>query len=444
MEHFRILTQQPHAEVGPDGSTGVEINEHSRGYSFTSDDGSFLLGLRSLAPGQRVRLVALADGLREDVIDTASVRPVDGIAASAPLQFRLTAPRALAVRVVEDGPGHRPVADARVTVRDINPRVAGAFDWARARSGEHRPVSLLTDTQGWARFGGLFLNDGIVLVEKEGCGRGRRFWTAGEKTMVVPVASKEAVIEGRVFDETGAPVDKATVWLKWADAFPYEEGNIEHSRAQTTLTVEDNGRFRFDQLPPGAYALRVARRCDGPIDARYVDEFVLQAGQSIQVTYPDDAVANNPGRWLAEGTEAAEDQALRDKLTGAWYQRTRSGSGAPVLSVYDFREDGSFDRWIYKGEHGTVHADGSYSPGPAHRFHDTGFYKVEAGSVRIAFEAGSTAVFTAVMFPEDDRLILGRANVPADLEQTYRRAKDLDRILAEGEAMSQPSTEGAR
>ena len=440
VRNFRILTQRPHAR-GDRGNmvSGMEINEYCRGYSFTSDDGSFVLAKywRDGEPGMRVRLVALADGYGEAVADMAMIHPNDSVAVRKPVLLRLAPQRRLAVRVTEQGSYGRPVAGALVTVRDANPALEGAFKWGGAHHSSERPVSLYTDDQGWARFTGLSLGEGMVLAEKEGFARGRRFWGGPEKVLTVAVVAEEAVVEGRALHADGKPIERGTVALYWADSFPYDGDNSNHDNLLMSLTPEDQGQFRFDQLPPGAYALKVSQRSDGFSSAKYGDEFQLGAGDHFRVTYPGDSILNNPRRWLNLATGDPGDIVLRQRLIGTWYRDGFLDSGASLRTVWSFGENGDFDLWIFKPADERTYADGTYSSSDAFSAHDAGLFRVEGGSVRVAWERGGFRTYTRVKFPAPDTLVLLKTwRSPA--EQPFKRTDQLDRLLREGVRMSRP------
>ena len=438
VRNFRILTQVPYTNIDSSYWAPIEINEEYRGFTFTSDDGSFGLTAPGWQPGQRVRLTVVVDGYGEAVVDLATVQRPGSPSTTRPIVLRLEPTGQLAVKVTQKGLLNRPVSAARVTVREYNSNLEGAFDWHSARSPVHRPTTLFTDNQGWARFTGLSLAQGVVLVEKNGYGRKHVSWNTGENRLTVPVVQEEAIIEGQALDAERGPIEKGTVWLRWADTFPYDYANPDHSMFHAELKPEDQGRFKFNQLPPGGYTLTVTSqdKNGGPTYHRYADEFTLKAGDLLQVTYPDDAIANNPDRWLAESTGDPGDKALREKLIGAWYRDGFSGSGAPVRTVWHFGENSGLELWFFKPPNKRVYADGSYSSSEAWSAYDVGMFKVEAGSVSIAWENGGLLRYTKVEFPDPDTLVLVRAGQRA--EDPVKRTDQLDRVLREGVIMSRP------
>ena len=368
----------------------------------------------------------------------AMIHSSDTAALRRPVLLRLAPERSLAVRVTEQGASGSPVAGALVTVQDSNSALEGAFDWGRAHSSSYRPVSLYTDDQGWARFTGLSLGEGMVLAEKEGFARGRHFWGGDEQALTIAVVAEEAVVEGRVLHANGRPIERATVTLCWANTLPYDYENPDHDRLLTDIMPEDQGRFRIGLLPPGAYELKVSKGTDGIWTNEYADEFQLETAEHLRVTYPDDSASHNPRRWLYVPTEDPGDIALRQKLIGAWYQDQYWEDTSSRRIVWDFREDGHFDRWVFSPEHDWTYADGTHTWQGATSWQSRGLFRVENGSVRVAWkQPQGFRNYTRVEFPGIDRLILLKSWQSPD-EPPYIRTNQLDRLLREGEWMSGP------
>lgn len=116
----------------------------------------------------------------------------------------------------------------------------------------------------------------------------------------------EAVITGKVVDEAGEPVRRATVsLLALARAEP--DGVQPPARTRGTAMTDDRGAYEFDNLPPGDYRIRV----------------------QAQVWY---AVAAQPERPGAS-EEPAPDPSLDIAYPLTWYPGTSDANEAETISM---------------------------------------------------------------------------------------------------------------
>lgn len=116
----------------------------------------------------------------------------------------------------------------------------------------------------------------------------------------------EAVITGKVVDEAGEPVRRATVsLLALARAGP--DGVQPPARTRGTAMTDDRGAYEFDGLPPGDYRIRV----------------------QAQVWY---AVAAQPQRPGASD-EPAPDPSLDVAYPLTWYPGTSDANEAETISL---------------------------------------------------------------------------------------------------------------
>jgi protocatechuate 3,4-dioxygenase beta subunit len=398
VRNFCVLTQLPHTDGG-DG--GFEINDFGIGFSFTSDDGYFAMTRPEWKPGAKVRLVAVADGFGQASPEQVTIRPPSNVGSRQPdVLLPLSPAGRLSVRVMRRGTPSTPLAGARVTLRDAHPGGAGVFDWQDAHNRAYRPVSEYTDDRGWAQFENLSLNAGMVLVEKEGCGRERMDWNLREERTSITLAHNEAVVEGHVLDANDEPLSTGSVSLRWANSeSSYDLSSRDHNRIYVKFTDTHPGHFRVDQLPPGEYVLKISWLDRQNGEHAYSDEFTLNAGDVMTVTYPDDAISENPDRWLARSDENAEDQTLRKAIVGTWTRDGLTAKGAGVRTTVRFTEAGGFERWILAKDTA---------------LHDKGLFKVDAGTLRITTDAGGLITYTVVELLNSDTLSLGRIGLPPE------------------------------
>jgi hypothetical protein len=429
VRNFRVALEFPRTNY--DSSTCITALSSLTGAHFTSDDGTFILAGPSdvLPPGKVARVVAYADGYSKGVCERVTIDALDSAPA---LTLQLGHPKTLSVRVTEDGAAGRPIEGARVSVFDRFPGLLGtSFKWNKVKYPSTRCGTTFTDVQGRARFPGLPVTEGSIVVQKEGYGRRRVEWRGGEGVLGAAL-HPECTIEGLVRDELGRPEERYNVWLHYCAQGVFDLDNPEHEQFQTVVRrfetwfkPEDAGRFRFDQLPPGNYSLLVS--------CGYSDEFTLEPGETLTVTYPDDSVADNPDRWLAERVGDPKDEALRRKLIGSWYRDYISERGRRHRSIYSFSEDGRWERWGFAEEYRQVFADGTYTHSGAHSRYETGYFKVQEGCVKIVNDStGGSLTYTIVDFPDRDTLVLGSGT---RTEPPLHRTDELYEVIRGGEAL---------
>ena len=353
VHNFRVLLQWPHALDETSLRPFMSIDFWIRGFSFTSEEGDFILGVPGVTPGQLVRVVALADGYSQGVADAVPVTPFGAVCSGRALALRLRKIQTLSVQVIEEGGRGRPVGGALVTVSDVTPWSDEAFRWHSADMW--RPVSAVTDSQGWARFQNLELTAGTVTAKKDGWGRGHVEWRNGESSLSVAL-STECVLSGVLLDApsfaNGRPVSVGLVKLDRLPDGIYELKNAAIESFENAIKPNDNGTFHFVKLPPGYY--RLATHWWKASDGQGVscgDEFLLQPGDTLTVTYPDDSVFQNPGRWLSERTGDDQDEEMRQSLIGTWYHDILHSDGTSHRAVYDFSEDGRTERRLLYPDH---------------------------------------------------------------------------------------------
>ena len=416
---FRILVQWPHNYQDPEERPQISIDSWTRGFSFTAQDGEFVLGIPAMRPGHVVRVVAMAEGYGQGVCDMAPVHPLNRLPSTEALVLRLGATRELNVRVVEDISGAKPIEGAQVRILDVHPGVGDVFQWGSTQLW--RSVALMTDRQGWARFANLEMTEGAVTADREGKGRARAEWRNNERKLLL-VLSHACIVEGTVLDTVrsanGRPVPSGFVKLDRLPEGVYDPHNKTSECFEVTIKPEHHGEFRIEELPPGYYRL-TAHWWRRPYqeNVSYADEFTLEPGEVLTAVYPDDCAFNNPDRWLAEKSEDPGDEGIRESLIGTWYHDMVLSDGTIHRAVYHFADDGSsMCMKFYQGRSLALTMPG--------------YFKVYNGSLKTV-EQGRAPYDTDICFTDPGTLLLGWMSS----EPPLKRAASLEQAVREGEAL---------
>jgi hypothetical protein len=210
------------------------------------------------------RISALAEGYGQADVDRVEARPLTELPPADELTLKLGPAHALGVRAT--GPGGAPVASARVTLVNGDPRLDSNFMWGYHDASWEDMVRARTDDDGWARFRDLTFGEATVLVQAPGLGRQRVGWRKGQPELVVTLAP-EARADVEVLDEAGKPAPGVGVSLLSAPGDQYPAAAV----------ADEPGRYRVDQLPGGDYTINVFRR-DGP--GAIPEKLRLDPGQS--------------------------------------------------------------------------------------------------------------------------------------------------------------------
>ena len=444
---FRVLVQHSFEEVDPSASIdGVYIGIHYDGFSVSSEDGTFHIASDGFEPGKAARIIATVDGYGEAAVDPATVLPLARLRNETPLVFRLRRASRLTVKVEKGGAGGSPIAGVHIRVCEVNRRIDNRFKWGD--SLPYRYISQVTDERGEARFTEVPFAEGIVVAEGEGLGRVRRDWHSGQRRLSMAM-SPEAFIEGTVLDDGGKPKPKASVRLTWAES---DEGSGRRPEVNTLyekVRPDDKGKFRFSQLPPAEYKVLIdlvdgslEQSLPGKAFSKLNDSFSLAAGQAMTVTYPADSVQNNPGRFLARPAEA-EEMALHKRLIGAWrFDYTFPENGSRTMCVEVFEDDGRWERWTYVPPF-VQYIKGIPAPCNGCKRHDWGMFRIVDKTIEVVYDTDSTSAggfsVPGLRFRTADEFTCAPGWKGAESVKTYRRVADLDRVLAEGEAMTAES-----
>ncbi len=383
VRNFRILTRTLPRDTGLPTANGMEINEFSRGYSFTNDDGVFTLASPRLEPGTYLQLVASVARYKDAIAEPVLIHATKDLGRVPETVLRLGMLKNLRVRVIQAGSTNTPIEGAKVVVQDITEHwLKQPFDWRQMDATMWRPVSATTDASGWATFDDIIHEDGIVLVTHPKYGRVRAMWDGNEPQLELTMECA-AVVDGLVTDEKGHVPPNLAVRLTWCPAPPFEHQDFERSsETWWDASPRDDGHFRFEQLPPGCYILKSTywpnRKYDHTDAIRDNTEFFLEPGQTLSVRLPEDSIQNSPDRWLASGGQDACDQQLAARLVGAWENRyALPDLGMQAHIVLVLYENGRYEQSLF----GT---------GADSALEDSGYYRISGGRLeRITDQGGS-------------------------------------------------------
>lgn len=264
---------------------------------------------------------------------------------------------ALRGRVLEaDGTPH---ARAAVTIDPV-----GYLSWAEPTTGPGR-VSVFADDDGRYEARALVPDVHYQLdVATQGGGPPERrvpvLLRPGEVRELDVRLPARLVLRGRVLDESGRPVEGATVSLASRDTSEVSSWGFERVLRARSDTASD-GAYRFESVPAGAHALVVEARHD-PTDeeadavagrarleldlpetgAEFVCDVTLHRGESIEGFVRDEtgaAVANcvvflsasGGGDSTADTTEAGGAFVLRGLARGSYVLRAQGSDGRVSL-----------------------------------------------------------------------------------------------------------------
>jgi hypothetical protein len=217
-------------------------------------------------------------------------------------------------RVVKDTPPETYRIRGVVVDAMTGAPVAGAELWT---SGEVE-VRTMADGQGRFAFEGVEkgkypLNATAPGYVKEGYNQHGSFFTGiavgsgQDSEHLVFKLHRQAVIYGRVTDERGDGVRRATVWL-FAEIVQYGKHGVT---VQTQMQTDDLGAFRFAHLLPGKYYVGVmARPWWAETGVKYQAKVQVESGNGVVTRFPQNAGLNDalfdvvyPVTYFAGATE---------------------------------------------------------------------------------------------------------------------------------------------
>jgi protocatechuate 3,4-dioxygenase beta subunit len=263
IRNFRILVNSPLERHADDQSGRYFAGYCGMGVHFTSDDGSFVL--TGVGAGNVFRIMAIADGHGEAVVDRVKSVPINRLSTTKPAVLRAGPPLALRVRAVtSDG---KPIAQARVTLVNGQVGLDQSFSWGYHDASWEDMVRTRTGADGWARFPALSFGVATVLVQAPGYARHRFDWRNGQKELTAELAP-EAVVAGVVRDGAGQPIKECYVTLSSGSG----------DQISASVGRSDKGRFRVTELPAGSWTLSI-RGADGRATL-HEDKIVLKGGET--------------------------------------------------------------------------------------------------------------------------------------------------------------------
>jgi protocatechuate 3,4-dioxygenase beta subunit len=263
IRNFRILVNFPHERHADDQSGGYFAGYCGMGVYFTSDDGSFVL--TGVGASGVFRIMAIADGHGEAVVDRVKSVPINRLATTKPTVIKAGPPIVLRVRAIAaDG---KPIAQARVTLVNGQDGLDRSFSWGYHDASWEDMVRSRTAADGWARLPALSFAAATVLVQAPGYGRHRLGWRDASKELTVEL-SPEAVIAGEVRTSAGQPLKEYYVNLT---------GGVG-DQISASVGPSDKGRFHIAELPAGSWTLMICA-ADG-ITTLHQEQIILKAGDT--------------------------------------------------------------------------------------------------------------------------------------------------------------------
>ena len=301
----------------PDGSVPVAPPEPGLA---TGPDGRFRIA--DLAPGQRLDLT-----IRHPVHAPRTLRQVQAIAGSEPLEIELAPARALSGRVL--GPAGEPVAGAQLSSSRIETAALNGTTMGRDLLGQ-------TGTDG--RFHVAGLAPGLLDLQISAPG----FQTRDVEGLAIPAdrdvdgvevrLEPGVALEGRVTRQNGDPVEGALVHVGHESRFLGRRpgAHFRPWRPSRSLAQTDaDGRYRIEGLDPGPHRVEVQAERDTANAVAELTAGVHRLDLVLDETAPSPSVA---GRVVDE--EGAPVPAAEVQLSAAQ-------SGFPGQGTFT-QPDGSF------------------------------------------------------------------------------------------------------
>ncbi|MEM0913147.1 MAG: carboxypeptidase regulatory-like domain-containing protein [Planctomycetota bacterium] len=272
VERFVLTFGAPrHREPG-DRVGGFFAGYSWPGVTFTDADGRFQV--TDLTAGSVVSVTATASGLSAGEVDYVRVLPITAIGDDNEITINLTPAVSMNVAVValEEGGDPTPVSDAKITfLAGHNGR---NIDWAHPTLGWRFSQTETTGDEGVAAFGDMPYDRGAILVQADGFARRSLPWSREAGPMIVEL-EPEATIAGVARWPDGEPLLDGWVKLRLTIQ---DEGDFEWQWFSKRLRPEDEGRFAFDRLAPGAYAIAA----DQQQPRSFSQQIALEPGQAIE------------------------------------------------------------------------------------------------------------------------------------------------------------------
>ncbi|MBI5093088.1 MAG: sigma-70 family RNA polymerase sigma factor [Candidatus Hydrogenedentes bacterium] len=432
MRNFRVMLQHPHAAgIASDQCNALEINSPEKGFSFTSEDGTFRLTTYDLVPGKFVRLVTTADGCGESAHDVVVVRPVGAHGDPSQLIFRIPKSHDLTIRVV-DTIG----APLAAGVQLLDPLVLQQHrEWFNGKLTGVRAKEADTDSAGVVRFEDFALSEGDITAEKSGYASARVTWS-GEPEVRIQM-QQACVVEGILNDESHHPLEEAVVALKRTNAPVWDYRSAEDDTYQRVVAPSDHGCVQIANLAPGRYELTIygphelmqwgidakGKPVKGyPADSRiFYQQIDLVAGQTYKFKCPDDSAHLSPAAWSARGDGETGDDTP-SPIVGAWMASRVSQSGTVSYTIINYGKDGNYvTRSMTSG---------------AQPFVQTGHFRIADGVLSQLSDRADVSNCEYTVSPDGTALTL--REVGSEQAVAYQRRQSLESALAYVESQVGP------
>jgi protocatechuate 3,4-dioxygenase beta subunit len=292
---------------GPGGGRGPYQRQ-----SFHAEDGSFVL---DEVPAGKWTVQAFARGYQPGSASGLTVAEGD---ATDGVEVRLSRGAVLSGRVLEARSG-RPILDASVRV-DLS---GGANRMASiVMTGEKAENEATTDADGRYEIAGLAPGAWRVTASHPD-------WSEASASVDVKDApatldlrlGKGGAVAGTVL-AGGRPVGGAQVALSAAGDSGFRPSAGFVGGGEQAALSDDGGRFRFERLAPGRYALTASLReqASAPVEAAVTGEAV----QEVQLTLAEGALLRGSLRGLPDAQLVGVNVSARGR---DYFASTRSGAG---------------------------------------------------------------------------------------------------------------------
>jgi hypothetical protein len=262
IRNFRVLVAFPREHRPGDKTGGFFAGYSGIGVRFTTDDGTF--AVTGVGAGCIHRVIALAEGHGQAVLDRVEAIPANRMQGMAPAILQASAPVPFRINVLNTA--RKPIAGARVTLVNGQPGLDQNFMWGYHDASWEDMARGRSDAEGWVNFPALAYDQATVLIQAPGYARYRIGWREHQKEMTVELAP-EAILTGVVLGRQGKPLREYYV-------------NVTFGGDQIAGSVgpNDKGRFRIPALPAGDWQLKV--RSDDGRTTLHEETITLKQGET--------------------------------------------------------------------------------------------------------------------------------------------------------------------
>jgi protocatechuate 3,4-dioxygenase beta subunit len=272
----------------------------------------FRAGTRYLIVANREtdgRLSVSECGLTTPLSESRGLQEYLQTLSGPPTETRIWGQVSTATSWVDRFPDYAGVVGSRVSVTGPEQRVVttGADGWFSFANLRHGTYTLNVDLTGAAPYFGTLKSQVVTLDASQA-------HACAEERFLAPLRNS---ISGVVIDEGGMPLQKVHVELQSADALnPLD-------RSRSGVTTDADGRYRFDDLPPGRYRVGLNIRSTGPMAmAPFVETHAALTASGEPV------IALGPGDHVGLAPTTAR-RLISIAVSGA----VRDADGGPVQGV---------------------------------------------------------------------------------------------------------------